>query len=42
VGAGGKINQALYAHMNNKRKNKKISTELLPLENTPQMLTKRA
>jgi hypothetical protein len=26
VGAGGKMNQALYAHMNNKRKKKRNGT----------------
>jgi hypothetical protein len=34
VGAGGEMNQALYAHMNNKRKMKKkkrINTEFLTL-----------
>jgi NaMN:DMB phosphoribosyltransferase len=28
VGAGGKMNQALYAHMNNKRKRKKNKLSL--------------
>jgi hypothetical protein len=27
VGAGGEMNQALYAHMNNKRKMKKKSSQ---------------
>jgi hypothetical protein len=29
VGQGGEMNQALYAHMNNKRKMKKKENELL-------------
>jgi hypothetical protein len=29
VGAGGEINQALYAHMNNKRKMKKKKSKLI-------------
>jgi NaMN:DMB phosphoribosyltransferase len=30
VGAGGEMNQALYAHMNNKRKRKKIKLQNFP------------
>jgi hypothetical protein len=33
VGAGGEINQALYAHMNNKRKMKKKINKII--NNTP-------
>jgi hypothetical protein len=38
VGAGGEMNQALYAHMNNKRKMKKKET-VLPF--SPILLKKR-
>jgi hypothetical protein len=31
-GAGGEMNQALYAHMNNERKNKKINVHSHSLE----------
>jgi hypothetical protein len=32
VGAGGEMNQALYAHMNNKRKMKKKKNKVLSKE----------